>query len=65
MSEPPFVPDRDYIRQQCERIQARWTETERRKRLGMIPDLQLGDRRGRRFWTPPLIDTAEVEIPDD
>jgi hypothetical protein len=53
-SENVYLPTSREIREACERIQAGWSERERRKRSGQA--------EGRR-WLPPLID-SDTLFPD-
>ena len=55
---PWYLPTPEQIRQECDRIQATWTETERRQRKYAMPE-DVVRRMGR--WTPPVISTAELE----
>jgi hypothetical protein len=47
----PFSPSPRAIREECEQIQARWSERERRKRAGRPPGT---------IWTPPRVDMSAV-----
>jgi hypothetical protein len=47
----PYAPSPGAIRQECEQIQAVWSERERRKRAGRSPGA---------MWTPPRVDMSAV-----
>jgi hypothetical protein len=47
----PYSPSPGAIRQECEQIQAMWSERERRKRAGRPPGAA---------WTPPRVDMSAV-----
>ncbi len=47
----PYAPSPGAIRQECEQIQAMWSERERRKRAGRPPGAT---------WTPPRVDMSAV-----
>ena len=47
----PYAPSPKAIRQECEQIQAAWSERERRKRAGRPPGS---------LWTPPRVDMAAI-----
>lgn len=46
-----YAPSPGAIREECEHIQATWTERERRKRAGRVTAAA---------WTPPRVDLAAV-----
>ncbi len=47
-----FLPSSHDIRQACDRIQAGWSERERRKRAGWIEG---------GHWLPPLVETDALQ----
>ena len=47
----PYSPSPRAIREECEQIQAMWSERERRKRAGRPPGA---------IWTPPRVDMSAV-----
>lgn len=47
----PYAPSPRAIRQECENIQATWSERERRKRAGRPPGS---------VWLPPRVDLAAI-----
>ena len=47
----PYAPSPRAIRQECEHIQATWSERERRKRSGRPPGAT---------WLPPRVDLTDV-----
>ena len=55
---PWYLPTPEQIREECDQIQATWSETERRQRRYAIPE-ELVNRMTR--WTPPVVSTAELE----
>ena len=46
-SRQPYEPSAKDIRRECERIQARWTARERKRRAGQT---------GQTGWVPPSVD---------
>ena len=50
-SNHPYAPSPRVIRQECEHIQATWSERERRKRSGRPPGTT---------WMPPRVDLAAI-----
>ncbi len=50
-TNPPYAPSPRTISQECEHIQARWSERERRKRAGRPPGST---------WMPPRVDLAAI-----
>ncbi len=47
----PYAPSPRVIRQECEHIQATWSERERGKRAGRPPGTT---------WLPPRVDLADI-----
>ncbi len=51
-SNQPYAPSPRDIRRECERVQANWSERERRKRAGRAPGS---------MWMPPRVALSAID----